>query len=64
MQSFNQNEDDDLVVGPQKESLHCPITTLLLEKPVTRFLIKKKKIFFKICHPLISPNFYLRDFIF
>jgi len=36
MQSF-PNEDDDLVVGPQKESLHCPITTLPLENPVTRF---------------------------
>ncbi|CAI2191482.1 1094_t:CDS:2 [Funneliformis geosporum] len=40
MPPFNQNEDDDLVVGPQKESLHCPITTLLLENPVTSDLCK------------------------
>ena len=37
MPSLNQNYDNDLVVGPQKESLNCPITTQLLEEPVTRF---------------------------
>ncbi|CAG8510851.1 9781_t:CDS:10 [Funneliformis mosseae] len=40
MPPMNQNEDDDLVVGPQKESLHCPITTLLLDNPVTSELCK------------------------
>ncbi|GBC05404.1 hypothetical protein RclHR1_06200009 [Rhizophagus clarus] len=40
MPSLNQNDDDDIVVGHQKDSLTCPITTLLLENPVTSDLCK------------------------
>lgn len=40
MPSLNQNDDDDIVVGHQKDSLTCPITTLPLENPVTSDLCK------------------------
>jgi len=31
----NDGGDDDIVIGTKKESLNCPITTMLLEDPVT-----------------------------
>ncbi|CAG8659542.1 10079_t:CDS:2 [Acaulospora morrowiae] len=40
MPPLNGNEDDEIVMGKQKESLHCPITTLLLEDPVTSKVCK------------------------
>ncbi|CAJ0749325.1 18783_t:CDS:10 [Entrophospora sp. SA101] len=36
MPPLDADADDDVVVGRQKESLKCPITTLLYEEPVTR----------------------------
>ncbi|CAG8575621.1 7896_t:CDS:2 [Diversispora eburnea] len=35
MPTLDGNDDDDIVMGQQKESLFCPITTLLFEEPVT-----------------------------
>ncbi|RIA84652.1 zinc-finger of the MIZ type in Nse subunit-domain-containing protein [Glomus cerebriforme] len=40
MPSLNQNDDDDIVIGVQKDSLHCPITTLLFDNPVTSDVCK------------------------
>ncbi|CAG8529775.1 14214_t:CDS:2 [Acaulospora colombiana] len=40
MPPLNGNEDDEIVMGKQKESLYCPITTLLLEEPVTSKVCK------------------------
>ncbi|CAG8780526.1 5609_t:CDS:2, partial [Cetraspora pellucida] len=35
MPPLDKEADDEIVMGRQKESLYCPITTLLLEEPVT-----------------------------
>lgn len=41
MPSLDNNDDDDIVMGPTKISLKCPITTTWLDEPVTRYEIKK-----------------------
>ncbi|CAJ0768950.1 2334_t:CDS:2 [Entrophospora sp. SA101] len=40
MPPLDADADDDVVVGRQKESLKCPITTLLYEEPVTSNVCK------------------------
>nr|CAG8616769.1 14931_t:CDS:2 [Entrophospora candida] len=40
MPPLDADADDDIVVGRQKESLKCPITTLLYEEPVTSNVCK------------------------
>ncbi|CAG8777846.1 2923_t:CDS:2 [Gigaspora margarita] len=37
---LDKEADDEIVMGKQKESLYCPITTLLLEEPVTSNVCK------------------------
>ncbi|CAG8442632.1 8948_t:CDS:2 [Scutellospora calospora] len=40
MPPLDKEADDEIVMGRQKESLYCPITTLLLEEPVTSNVCK------------------------
>ncbi|CAG8788308.1 1587_t:CDS:2 [Gigaspora margarita] len=40
MPPLDKEADDEIVMGKQKESLYCPITTLLLEEPVTSNVCK------------------------
>lgn len=39
MPSLGGDEDDDIVVGPSKISLKCPLTTTWFEDPVTKYAI-------------------------
>jgi hypothetical protein len=36
--SGDEHSDDDIVVGRAQVSLRCPLTTVLLENPVTRYV--------------------------
>ncbi|CAJ0826775.1 4797_t:CDS:2 [Entrophospora sp. SA101] len=66
MPPLDADADDDVVVGRQKESLKCPITTLLYEEPVTRQimshnLIPNKRMERKVAHFIAERDDQMED---
>lgn len=60
MPSLANDDDDDIVIGPTKISLKCPITTTWFEDPVTRYgrvkrlFVYEAKILFVIANFVIT----------